>query len=246
MKVLITGAAGGIGKALAQFLAGSGAVTELVLVDLAADKLNEVVINLKKDVTVTSFVGNLADSSFLIELCDYVKSANLDVLVNNAAVAHTLKEFAELSDEEFNIGMDVNVRAVFKLTKASLPSMQQRKSGQIFNIASRANIYGYPSMGIYAASKAAITSFSQTIALENPELKSVIVLPGRTNTTMQLNLRGKEVAQTSQTPEFVADVIGKSILGEYYVNNGDILLIDNSKWAVVTELFRADLHRNVS
>lgn len=246
MKVLITGAASGIGQELAKFLAESADGVELVLVDLMAEKLNEVVTELKKQVKVTSFVGNLADAAFLVELCDYLKSANLDVLVNNAAVAHELKDFSDLSDAEFDLAMSVNVAAPFKLTKAALPSMQKRKSGQIFNLASRANIYGYPKMGIYAATKAALTSFSQTIALEHPELKSVIVLPGRTNTTMQLNLRGKDVAENSQTPEFVAEVIGKSILGEYYVNNGDILLIDNSKWAVVTELFRADLHRNVS
>jgi len=137
------------------------------------------------------------------------------------------------------------VTAPFKLIKAVLPGMQARKSGQIFSIASRANIYGYPKMAVYAATKAAITSLGQTVALENPDLKSIVVLPGRTNTPMQHMLRGAMVAQSAQSPEFVAEMIVKVINGKVAIKNGDILLIDDGKCLVLEELFKADLHKNL-
>lgn len=245
MKVLITGAASGIGRSLAMALANPQNL--LVLVDLNQAGLDELTLQLQASGTETkSFAGNLADSKFLTELCEYLKTAELDVLINNAGVAHELKNFTEVSDADFDLGIAVNVAAPFKLIKAVLPGMQARKSGQIFNIASRSNIYGYPRMAVYAATKAAVTSLGQTVAIENPELKSVVVLPGRTNTGMQLQLRGEQVASSSQSPDFVADIIAKAINSEIYIGNGDILLIDDGKWVILNELFRADLHRNVS
>jgi len=97
MKVLITGAASGIGRSLARELAHS--VQTLILVDLNQPGLDELANELKlTGVTTKCFAGNLTDAPFLDELCAYLKVADIDVLINNAGVAHELKEFSQISD----------------------------------------------------------------------------------------------------------------------------------------------------
>lgn len=244
MNILITGAAQGIGAAIAKALANS--LNTLILVDLNEEKLNASVSELKslcKD--VVSFTGDLSNQEFIQSLRTYISDANIDVLVNNAGVVHKLDSFEKLSVTDLDLAYKVNVRAPFELIQAVLPSMQVRSSGMILNIASRANVYGYSNMGVYASSKAALTSFSGTVAIENPHLKAITIVPGRTNTQMQATLRGALEASKAQSPEFVGKTIAQVITGDIAVNNGGIVIIDFGEYSIETELDKIDLHKNM-
>lgn len=249
MHILITGAAQGIGAAIAEQLA-TGTHT-LTLVDLNGPKLEETATKLRaKGVQVITFVGDLTKPETLLQLDQALAASNdkLDVLINNAGVAHPLKRFEELTDSDFDLGFAVNVKAPFKLSQLGLKYMLPQGAGVIINIASRSNIYGYLLMGVYAATKAAITSFTGTIALENADkgIRAYTVIPGRTNTPMQVALRGEAEAQNAQSPEYVGQIIAQLIEGKIPIQSGDSILVSFGEYRVMPELDKADLHKKMN
>lgn len=249
MHILITGAAQGIGAAIASQLAKDSNI--LTLVDLQADKLNLVAKELRsKGSEVNTIPGDLTQPETLAKLDSFLKDSpdKLDVLINNAGVAHSLKRFEELSAEEFDLGFGVNVKVPFNLCKLGLKYMLSQNAGVIINVASRSNIYGYMNMGVYAATKAALTSFTNTIALENKEngIRAYTVIPGRTNTPMQSNLRGEQEAQGSQSPEYVGQIVAELVENKIEINSGDSILVSFGEYSVMPELDKADLHNKMS
>ena len=89
----------------------------------------------------------------------------LDVLVNNAGIALG-KQFEEITDEEFDRIMAVNVRAVFRLTRAAVPALRARGGGSIINLASIMSATGGPLLSVYASSKHAILGLSRGMAVD--------------------------------------------------------------------------------
>jgi short-subunit dehydrogenase len=249
MHILITGAAQGIGAAMAKQLATSGHV--LTLVDMNESKLTETADALRtSEAKINTFVGDLTKADTIAALDSRLAQAEdkLDVLVNNAGVAHQLKRFEELSDSEFDLNFAVNVKAPFDLAKLALKYMIPQGGGVIINVASRANVYGYMYMGVYAATKAAITSFTGTIALENKDkgIRAYTVIPGRTNTPMQVNLRGEQEAQSSQSPEYVGQIVAELVHGKIQIESGDSILVSFGEYKVLPELDRSELHKKMN
>ena len=107
----------------------------------------------------------------------------IDVLVNNAGLGY-LKPFLEISPEEYDEMMDVNMRAVFFLTQYTVPQMMNQKSGLILNIASLAGKNGFKSGTGYAASKWALRGFAQCLLPEVREydIRVVTIFPGSVKT----------------------------------------------------------------
>ena len=89
----------------------------------------------------------------------------IDILVNNAGVS-TMNWFWELTEEEWDFNMNVNVKGVWLVTKHIVPHMIERKKGKIVNIASMAAKMGAPLLTHYSASKFAVVGFTQSIAKE--------------------------------------------------------------------------------
>lgn len=243
MNILITGAAQGIGAAIATNLALS--TNKLFLVDLQKEKLDTFVQTLSSKCEVVQLVGDLTQKDFLNILGNQIKENNIEVIINNAGFAPTLKAFQDLSDEEFEFSFKINVHAPFKLIQAAIAVMNVNGKGMILNVASRSNIYGYKNMAVYAATKSAISSFTGTVALENPNIKAITIIPGRTNTQMQSNLRGVEEAQKSQDPALVGSVIAQVVSGEIPTNSGEFVIIDFGNYKVMPELDKADLHSHM-
>lgn len=243
MNILITGAAQGIGAAIATHLAQN--TNKLFLVDLQKEKLDAFSQTLIGRCEVVQLVGDLTQEEFLNILENQIKENNIEVVINNAGFAPTLKAFQDVSDEEFDLSFKINVHAPFKLIQSAIPVMNAKGKGMILNVASRSNIYGYKNMAIYAATKSAISSFTGTVALENPKIKAITIIPGRTNTQMQSNLRGIEEAQKSQDPALVGKVIAQVVSGEIQTNSGEFVIIDFGNYKVMPELDKADLHSHM-
>lgn len=243
MNILITGAAQGIGAAIATNLAVS--TNKLFLVDLQKEKLNTVAQTLISNCEIVQLVGDLTSEDFLVSLGSVIADNNIEVIINNAGFAPTLKSFDELSDEEFDFSFKINVHAPFRIIQYAIPVMNKNGKGMILNIASRSNIYGYKNMAVYASTKAAISSFTGTVALENPNIKAVTIIPGRTNTQMQSGLRGIEEAQKSQDPLLVGKVISQVVNNEIETKSGEFVIIDFGKCKVAPELDKADLHSHM-
>ncbi|MBL8015049.1 MAG: SDR family oxidoreductase [Candidatus Doudnabacteria bacterium] len=250
MHILITGAAQGIGAAIAAEVAKRGHT--LTLVDVKGDVLTATAEKLRQQgAMVTVLIGDLTSADFISQLDAHLAQSpdKLDVLINNAAVAHPLRPFQDIPEEDLDQGLAVNVKAPFKLAQIGIKYMLPQGGGTIINVASRSNIYGYIHMAVYAATKAAITSFTGTIALENKTtgIRAFTIIPGRTNTQMQAQLRGQAEASAAQPPEYVGEIVSKLIDNEIPgIESGDSLLVSFGEYRVMKELDKGDLHKKMT
>src|SRR5262249_11667203 len=126
---------------------------------------------------------------------------DVDILVNNAGTI-TMRPVVELTEDEWDMVMDVNAKGVFLCTKAVLPHMLERKSGAIVNVASQAGKRGYKLFAHYCGSKAAVIVFSKGLALEvAPHIRVNCVCPGIVNTDMMEREYAWETAMTGEPKE---------------------------------------------
>lgn len=163
---LVTGAARGIGKEIALTLAFQGA--DVVVTDVA-----EGVFDIAKEVEKLG-VNSLAvkcDVSNTQEVQDAQKQViekfkRLDILVNNAGI-YPQKPFLEITEEDWNKVLNINLNGIFYVTKAFLPGMVERKYGKIVNLTSISGPFViFPNLVHYSSSKAAIAGFTKALALE--------------------------------------------------------------------------------
>lgn len=158
--VLLTGASSGIGAALARQLAGEGA--RLVLVARRAERLDALAEALKaQGAGVTNIVADLTEP----DACERViaeaqrAAGTIDILINNAGVGQ-YGRFVEQDASALDRMMTLNMTALVRLTRLTLPDMVSRQSGHIVNVASVAGHLPTPYMTVYGASKAFVLSFS--------------------------------------------------------------------------------------
>lgn len=163
---VVTGAAAGIGKAIAGRLAADGAAVSLVDVDEAGleSTAGELAATGAKVLALTANVGSAGD----VETAVKATEANLgpiSLLVNNAGIA-VIKPYMECSDEEFDRQLSVNLRGTHLFLSRVLPGMVERKRGAVVNISSVAAIHVTAPHAGYAASKAGIIALTQEVGFE--------------------------------------------------------------------------------
>jgi 3-hydroxy acid dehydrogenase / malonic semialdehyde reductase len=166
--VFITGSSAGIGKACAERYAKSGA--RLILMARRIDKIKEVAEDLFKKYGTESY-NIQADVRNYKELKKYINDLpenwqDIDVLINNAGKARGLDFIHEGDLDDWEEMIDTNVKGLLYLTRLVMPGMVERKSGHIINIGSIAGRQVYPKGGVYCASKAAVKSISESIAID--------------------------------------------------------------------------------
>ena len=160
---LITGASGGIGGAIARSFYAQGA--KLGLSGTRKDALEELAAEL--GVNAFAIPADLASAdgpSQLIKDSDAVMGG-VDILVNNAGLTRDNLAM-RMSEEDWQIVLDVNVTAAFRLSKACLRPMMKKRWGRIISISSIVGITGNPGQANYAASKAAMIGMSKSLAQE--------------------------------------------------------------------------------
>ncbi len=178
---LVTGAARGIGRAIAERLAIEGAT--VALIDINKVGLND---------TVRSIGGNcfgvqadVSNQDSVEEIYTTVinKIDGLDILINSAAIIPYVS-WKDLSFDEWRRVLSVNLDGVFLMCKGASEHMKRKKYGRIVNIASNAIYAGIPNMSHYLASKGGVLTFSRALATELGDDKITVnaVCPGLTNT----------------------------------------------------------------
>jgi all-trans-retinol dehydrogenase (NAD+) len=163
--VLITGGAGGIGKALAaRFLKGGAKV---VLWDADAAALDAACKELSGLGPVRGYALDLTDRRKVAETAALVERevGTVDVLDNNAGIVHGA-DFLTCPEEKLLRTIEVNVNAVMWCTRAFLPGMIRKGRGHVVMMASAAGLLGVPGMAAYSASKHAVIGLAESIRLE--------------------------------------------------------------------------------
>jgi short-subunit dehydrogenase len=181
---LITGASGGIGYELAKLFARDH--HNLVLVARSSEKLTQVANELQAHgVTVKTIALDLAEPPAPKFLFDQLQREGIaiDILINNAGFG-AFGEFGQMSEQEIQGQIDLNITALTTLTRLFLPAMVQGRSGRIMNVASTAGFQPGPLMAVYYATKAYVISFSEALAneLRNSGVTVTCFCPGATNT----------------------------------------------------------------
>jgi short-subunit dehydrogenase len=200
---LVTGASAGIGLAFAQRLAADG--HDLVLVARSEGRLHELAEELKRDhgAEVEVLAADLTSAKGVSAVESRLQAGNpaVDLLVNNAGFG-TFGRFAELPIDKEEEEIRLNVVALVRLTRASLPGLVARHSGGVINVSSIAAFQPGAYEATYCATKAFVTSFSQAVYEEvrKDGVKMLALHPGLTRTEFQ----DKGGADASAMPSFVA------------------------------------------
>ena len=160
---LITGASGGLGNKIARTLHAQGAT--LALTDMRPEGMEQLKAELGNN--VECFVANLSKAEEISGLIKAVeeKFGKVDILINNAGLTRD-NLFMRMSDEDWQLVLDVNLTAGFKLAKAAIRGMIKRRYGRIVGIASVVGVMGNAGQANYSASKAGMIAMNKCLAQE--------------------------------------------------------------------------------
>ena len=190
-KALVTGGSRGIGKAIAIALAKEG--VELAITGRTAADLQTVVEEIKTyGVKATYAVADVEDINAVNYAVAKIVSeiGAIDILVNNAGIG-AFGGFLELSPEKWEQIIKVNLLGVYYVTRAVLPSMIERKTGDIINISSTAGQRGAAITSAYSASKFGLLGLTESLMLEvrKHNIRVVALTPSTVATDMAIELK---------------------------------------------------------
>jgi len=196
---IVTGAAQGIGRAIAEALAQAGA--DIVVADLDPTRSKDTVAAVeqlgRKALNVKVNVADAADTKAMVD--QVLKEwGRTDILVNNAGITRD-GLLLRMKEEDWNLVLQVNLNGTFNCIKSVLLPMTKQRYGRIVNIASIVGVMGNVGQANYAASKAAVIGLTKTVAREYASRSVTVnaVAPGFIDTAMTQGL-STEVKDTLQ------------------------------------------------
>jgi|SRR3989344_287839 len=229
--VLITGAGGGIGKALTTVFSRNGA--RLALNCHSAENASKLKKEFPQAIIIPADISKFTQLKSLVEktLEHY---GRIDILINNAAIYPRL-EFQDCDEESWTRIMDTNLKSIFFLSQHAAREMLKQKSGVIINISSEAGFNPKRNKGIvYHLSKSGVNFLTESLSfILAPEIKVNAIAPGRTDTPMALFYNKPELKKKVEleipsgrvnTPEDIAKlallIISKDFTGKIIRING--------------------------
>ena len=210
--VVITGAARGIGRCIAEYLARKGyiVVADYNKSDKEAIQLKE---NLKKEnIDIEIFRADVSNRAEVKELIEYAirKYSKIDCIINNAGIDQ-IKMFSDITDEDWNSIINNNLNSVFYMCQEALKYMIHEKDGSIINISSIWGQVGASCESAYAVSKAGIDALTKSLAKElgPSNIRVNSIAPGFIDTDMNNNFTEKEKSEIIE--EIPLQKIGKTL-----------------------------------
>jgi 2-deoxy-D-gluconate 3-dehydrogenase len=192
---VVTGGYSGIGFGIAEGLAQAGAdivvcARDFKRCETACEKIKEFNIRsmpIRCDITSSEDVDKMATN--IVE-----EFGKIDVLVNSAGVGGAVTPVTEMSEKDWDMTVDINLKGAFLCSKAAAKHMIKQNSGKIINIASGAAIIAIPNMSAYCASKAGLVNLTRVLALElvRYNIQVNAILPGYFDTPMNRDFFSSE------------------------------------------------------
>lgn len=244
----ITGATSGIGMATAKLFAKNG--IKLVLCGRRVDRLKKLSEELSASTEVFTLNFDIRNKE---EVFSSIKSlpkefSEIDILINNAGNAHGMDTIEEGNTEDWDAMLDINVKGLLYVSRAILPNMIERKSGQIINIGSTAGKEVYPKGNVYCATKHAVDAINQGMRMDlnGKGIKVGAINPGLVETEFSEvrfkgdNDRAEKVYQgyTPLKPEDIADIIWFAVTRPPHVNIADltVMCLDQASSTIVNKV----------
>ena len=237
---LITGAARGIGKAIALKVAQEGAdvaVTDLVINEAAEETIAEIAAFGHKVKGYASNAANFDETHAVVE--EILKEfGHIDILVNNAGITKD-GLVLRMSEAQWDAVIAVNLKSAFNFIHAVIPSMARQKGGSIINMASIAGQMGNPGQINYASSKAGLIAMAKTVAKEmgSRGIRANAIAPGFIVSEMTNALpeavreeyiksiplkRGGTVEEIANTALYLASNLSSYVTGQVIAVNGGL------------------------
>lgn len=189
--MVITGAGSGMGRATALLFAEKG--YKVIGTDIDESELNKTVSMIRdKNLEAYGVVADLTKVEDIKKMADSIKdiAGQIDVLINCAGMLGGVKNLVDLSEEEMDLILDVNLKAAYRTCKYLLTMVVKNKNSTIINIGSQSGKMGQAGVTIYCAAKWGLIGFTKALELEAKKdgIKVVVINPGSTNT----NFYGKD------------------------------------------------------
>ena len=166
-RALVTGAAAGLGEAIASRFAGEGA--RVAVVDIQSEASHRVVESIRRQGgEAHTVVGDVGSSSQVERIVSAARSllGGIDILVNNAGIIPSRETVLDTREEDWDKTLRVNAKGVFLMSRAVIPGMIRQGGGAIVNMSSVAGLVGLPIRPAYGASKGAVSILTRQMAVD--------------------------------------------------------------------------------
>lgn len=228
--VVLTGASSGIGYSLLNYFIKEGARVygssrnERELTTENKQECNFELLDLADELNVERYVKTILQ-----------KENRIDILINNAGVAHNLALVEEINSEMLNSVVRDNLLPTFNMMKYIIPIMKKNNSGTIINISSRAGRRAVPKLSAYTAAKFAVRGLTESVAKEVQDtgIKCISISPAGVNTGMRAMVFGQEDAENQQDTSRINEVISRILSGSLDVSNGSDIVIIKGKEPII-------------
>ena len=228
-NALITGAGKGIGKAIALALAKEG--VNVILVARTKDEIESVAIKARslrvKALAITADVADINSVNAAVEKA-LAEFGTIDILINNAGIA-AFGKFLELEPTDWERIIQVNLMGTYYVTRAVLPNMIERQTGDIINISSTAGLSANALTSAYSASKFAVLGLTESLMQEvrKHNIRVTALTPSTVATDM-----AKELKLTDGNPETVmqAEDMAELIIAQLKLNRR-VFIKNSSIWS---------------
>ena len=227
---VLTGASSGIGYSLLNYFIKEGARVygssrnERELTTESKQECNFELLDLADELNVEKYVKTILQ-----------KENRIDILINNAGVAHNLALVEEINSEMLNSVVRDNLLPTFNMMKYTIPIMKKNNSGTIINISSRAGRRAVPKLSAYTAAKFAVRGLTESVAkeLQDTGIKCISISPAGVNTGMRAMVFGQEDAENQQDTSRINEVISRILSGSLKVSNGSDIVIIKDKEPII-------------
>lgn len=207
--VIVTGAAGNLGRAVSRAFAARGA--RLALVDLDQNALEDARLALPAGTDAASFAADLMSADSVAAVAERIGAhfGRVDVLANIAGGFTMGPPLHETTDRDWDFMMDLNARTVFNCCRAFVPGLLAAGDGRIINVSARAATRGTGHMAPYCASKAAVITLTESLAdeLKDQGINVNCIMPGTVDTPQNRAAMPDQDHERWVPVEALADVI---------------------------------------